>query len=301
MVTPEKENINYMTTNQYSIAILLPTRGRTAALSRSVISLFNRAVNPKSIQLLLAFDNDDDIGRDHFTNELEPWLIEKDIAYMAMEFEPVGYIRLNEYFNALAINADADWLMTWNDDAIMDSSGWDRVITAHTGQFKLLALHTHNDHPYSIFPIIPKAWIDVTKHYSPHQMIDAWVSQQAYMLDIFKRIDVWATHDRHDLTGNNTDSTFKARVALEGHLDTPGDFHHMATVNLRMIETETIANYMKSVGLDTTFWENVLLGEQYPWARLVENDTNKQMAQFVVDTPLSTMHPLLAGTVKYKL
>ena len=58
---------------------------------------------------------------------------------------------------------------------------------------------------------------------------------------------------------------------------------------------------MKSVGIDTTWWENVKLGDQYPWAKLKENDTNKQMAQFVVDTPLDTVHPLLAGAVKYKV
>ena len=281
MVTPEKEKINYMTTNQYSIAILLPTRGRTTALSRSVISLFNRAVNPKSIQLLLAFDNDDDIGRDHFTNELEPWLIEKDIAYMAMEFEPVGYIRLNEYFNALAINADADWLMTWNDDAIMDSAGWDRVITAHTGQFKLLALHTHNDHPYSIFPIVPQIWVELLGHLSLHQMIDAELSQIAYMLDIIEIIDIHATHEQSNLTGKH-DDTSQNKIRFENNPNHPLDFHNPRFIQQRMSNCDTLSAHMKSLGLSTTFWEEVKTNRQDTWEHMKKNDIHQHMRHFKV-------------------
>lgn len=269
-------------TNKYSIAVLLPTRGRTTSLSRSVISLINRAIALDKIQILLAFDNDDTVGKEHFQNELEPWLIDRKVNYTAMEFEPLGYARLNEYINALAEEADADWLFVWNDDAIMDSAAWDRTINKHNGQFKLLALHTHNEHPYSIFPIVPKEWIDATGYYSAHQMIDAWVSQQAYMLNIFERIDIWATHDRHDLTGGNADSTFTARTSFEGNPNNPQDFHHLGYINLRFQDTEKLANYMKTIGLDTTWWEKVKTGQQYPWIKLIENDTNKQMNQFTV-------------------
>ena len=289
MVTPEKENINYMTENQYSIAILLPTRGRTTALLRSITTLFDLAVSPTAIQLMLAFDTDDDVGLTYFRDELEPWLIEKDIAYTAMEFDPIGYVRLNEYYNAMAVETDADWIMIWNDDAIMDSTGWDQVIASYTGQFKLLAVHTHNDHPYSIFPIIPKSWIAVTKNYSSHQMIDAWVSQQAYLLDIFKRIDVWVTHDRHDLTGNNTDSTFEGRIALEGHPDVPGDFHYIDTIILRLNQTQALADYMKSIGLDTTWWENIKLDKQEPFSKLKKNDINGQMRHFSSTIPANRL------------
>ena len=209
--------------NEYSIAVLLPTRGRTDALSRSVISLVNRAVMLDKIQLMFAFDNDDDVGKAHFTEHLQPWLDSKGVDYTAMEFEPLGYGRLNEYINALAQQASADWLFFWNDDAIMDSSGWDKVISGYTGQFKLLAVHTHKDHPYSIFPIVPKAWQDVLGYLSPHPLTDAWLSQVAYKLDIWERIPVHVTHDRRDLTGNNNDQTFNSRNMdqLEGNPNNP--------------------------------------------------------------------------------
>jgi hypothetical protein len=76
-----------------------------------------------------------------------------------MTFKPMGYGRLNEYINELAKNSSADWLFFWNDDAVMETQGWDEKITEHTGEFKLLAVHTHHDHPYSIFPIVPKSMV----------------------------------------------------------------------------------------------------------------------------------------------
>ena len=121
--------------SEYNIAVLLPTRGRTDALSRSVISLVNRAVNLAKVQFMFGFDDDDVIGQTHFNEELKPWLEEKGVHYTAMMFEPLGYIRLNEYVNTLALNSDADWLMFWNDDAVMETTAWDRTISEFTGQF----------------------------------------------------------------------------------------------------------------------------------------------------------------------
>lgn len=267
---------------KYSIAILLPTRGRTGALSRSVMSLINRAVNPDKVQLLLAFDDDDAEGIAHFQSELEPWLISKKVNYDAQIFEPMGYARLNEYVNALAVASDADWLMFWNDDAMMDTAGWDKQITNQTGQFKCLSVHTHNDHPYSIFPIVPREWLDLLGYLSPHQISDAWLSQQAYLLDNFERIPVWVTHDRHDLTGNNNDATYQNRVMYEGNPNDPRDFHHMRWNLRRMEDVEKLSLYMDSRGIDTSWWKNVKLGTQDPWTKLQQNDVNNQCKQFQI-------------------
>jgi 2-polyprenyl-3-methyl-5-hydroxy-6-metoxy-1,4-benzoquinol methylase len=270
--------------NQYSIAVLLPTRGRTRALGHSVKSLINRCTIPESVQLLLGFDTDDKIGRKYFEEELQPWLDEKEIAYTAMEFEPMGYHRLNEYVSALGQASSADWLFFWNDDAVMETTGWDKIIENYTGQFKILAVHTHRDHPYSIFPIVPRAWMEQLGYLSPHPLTDAWISQIAYKLDIWERIEVYVTHDRHDLTGNNKDATFDARdmKKLEGNPQNPKDFHNPAWIGLRMKETEILSMYMEQQGLDITWWKNIKLGKQEPWEKLKLNDVNNQMAHFKI-------------------
>lgn len=267
-------------TNEYKIAILLPTRGRTAALDRSLIGLLKKAHDLSSIQLLLGLDSDDTVGITHFQDELQPQLDDLGVDYTAMVFEPMGYGRLNEYINELAKNSSADWLFFWNDDALMETDRWDVEIARHTGEFKLLAVHTHKDHPYSIFPIVPRAWLDVIGHLSLHSMTDAWLSQIAYCVDIWQRIDVTVIHDRADLTGNNQDDTYKNRELLEGNPNNPKDFHNRTQAANRWRECHTLADYMKSNGIDTTFWENVVAGKQDPWEKLKENDINSQMVQF---------------------
>lgn len=265
---------------KYKIAILLPTRGRDTALSRSVISLVNRAVQLDTVQIMFGFDDDDQVGFEHFQQELQPWLDDKGVNYTAISFERMGYGRLNEYVNALAAESDADWLVFWNDDAIMDSSGWDKIIAGYTGQFKLLAFHTHKDHPYSIFPIVPREWFDHMGYLSPHQISDAWLSQTAYMLDIWERIPVYVTHDRHDLTGNNGDETFENRPMYEGNPQDPRDFHHISWIQRRMFDCDKLCEILKIKGVDTGFWDRVKAKTQDPWEKLKANDVNKQMMQF---------------------
>lgn len=269
-----------MSTPEYDIAILLPTRGRDGMLERSVKSLIDLADIPIRIQIMFGFDKDDEVGTQYFVNELQPWLDENRVNYTAMTFNPLGYIRLNEYVNELARKSDARWLVFWNDDAVMETQGWDTKIMDWDGQFKLLAFHTHNDHPYSIFPIVPRAWLDLLGYLSPHQISDAWLSQQAYMLDIWQRIEVDVLHDRHDLTGNNNDATFQHRPMLEGNPKDPNDFHSTKQMDRRHRDAWKIAGYLDSQGHDMSFIKNVFAGTQDPWEKLAKNDVNKQMVQF---------------------
>jgi hypothetical protein len=266
-----------MSKHEYKIVILLPTRGRTDALERSVKSIFSTADDPKSIQIRFAFDDDDEIGFGYFTKKLQPWMDKQGINYEAMQFAPMTYGGLNVYYNTLAEGVSTDWFFVWNDDAIMDTKGWDTVVNSYTGQFRLLKLHTHNEHPYSIFPIIPSEWYDTIGYFSRHQMIDAELSQIAYMLDLMEIIDVSCEHDRADLTGNNADETDKVRVRYEGNPNDPRDFHNVNMGRGRQNDALRLEAYMKENGIDTSFWENVKVGKQDPWVKLKANDPNGQM------------------------
>ena len=268
--------------HEYKIAIILPTRGRTATLTRSLVGLLEKAADLDSIQVLLGLDTDDTTGLKYFEESLQPQLDEMEVAYTAMTFEPLGYSRLNEYINTLSKNSDADWIFFWNDDALMESDNWDLEIVKRTGQFKLLAVHTHQDHPYSIFPIVPRAWLDLVGHLSLHSMTDAWLSQIAYLVDIWERIEVNVLHDRADLTGNNLDATYKERELLEGNPSNPRDFHNPKMTQLRMQECEIIDTYLKSQGSTSTWWDRIKTGKQDPWEKLRENDINDQMRQFIL-------------------
>lgn len=268
--------------NEFSIAVLLPTRSRTDALTTSVKSIIELANNVSHLQLIFGFDNDDKVGLDHFAQEIQPWLDQHDVVYEAMSFKSMGYAGLNRYYNSLAKSTSADWLFVWNDDAVMETQGWDSVIEQYTGQFKLLKVHTHNDHPYSIFPIVPRAWYDLLKHLSRHQMIDAELSQLAFLLDIMQVIDVNVTHNQVELTKDATDP-LKPKVRFEGNPSNPIDFHHPQTSAQRYTDCDAIAAYMKTIGLDTGWWESVKSGKSYAWEKLVALDVNRQMSQFVME------------------
>jgi hypothetical protein len=246
------------------------------------MGLLEKADDLSSIQVLLGMDTDDTVGIEHFQQELQPQLDRLGVDYTAMTFEPMGYGQLHDYVNTLARNSSADWMFFWNDDAVIETFGWDTEIVRHTGEFKLLAVHTHNDHPYSIFPIVPRAWLDLIGHLSLHSMNDAWLSQNAYCVDVWKRIEVNVLHDRADLTGNNLDSTYKQRELLEGNPGNPRDFHHPAQTQLRLQECDKLHAYLKSIGQATDWWDRVKAGDQDPWQKLRENDPHGQMRQYKV-------------------
>lgn len=259
-----------MSKNKVDISLLLPTRGRTDMLKRSLESLISTATNPSRIELLLGIDEDDVSTKEYIQNEIAPILRDAGIDCRANVFKPLGYENLHVYVNTLAANATGDWMFFWNDDGIMVTQGWDDVITSYTGQFKLLGPRdNHDGHPYAIFPIVPKDWFMLMGHLSQNAQNDAWLSHIAYMLDIFQRIDVEFIHDRADITGNNDDETFQNRKYMEGNPDDPRDFGHADMQKARVSSAYKIAWFLEKIGQRSTWWDAVVAGTQNPFEKMV--------------------------------
>jgi hypothetical protein len=263
--------------NKIDISILLPTRGRAQALMSSIQSLLTLAEDFASIEVLFGVDNDDVVGMENMLNNVCPWIEEHKINHKILVFEPQGYNNLHRYVNGLAEHSQGSWLFFWNDDAVMKTQSWDARIREHTGEFKLLSVHTHNEHPYSIFPILPRKWFEILGHVSQHSSNDAWVSQIAYYLDIFERIEVYCDHNRFDVTGENNDATYQQRRIMEGDPAQLGDLNHPDMVKLRTNDTAALATWMQDQGLDLTFFIDVWQSLHDPWAKMRANDTNNQV------------------------
>ena len=262
-----------MSTHDFDISVLLPTRARTDMLFRSIQTLFDLADNKDRIYLLVGFDRDDAKGIDYFSQEIQPWLADNDIEYSAMIFEPMGYENMNVYYNWLAKKQSADWYFVWNDDATMITQGWDTVVCNCKDDFQILKVHTHHEHPYSIFPIVPHKWYELLGTLSRHQMIDAEISQMAYMIDTVKIVDIDVIHEPSPVP----------KVRFENSVDDTRDFHHKSWRDQRMKDCAILATYMHSVDPSSTeFFRNVLEGRQDPWEKLVANDINKQQIQFPI-------------------
>lgn len=263
--------------NGISISILLPTRGRAQALMSSIQSLCTLAEDFSSIEVLFGVDNDDVVGMENMLHNVCPWIEQNKINHKIVVFEPQGYNNLHTYVNGLAEHSQGYWLFFWNDDAVMKTPAWDARIRERTGEFKLLSVYTHNDHPYSIFPILPRQWFEILGHISQHSSNDAYVSQLAYYLDIFERIDVHCDHNRYDITGINNDATYQQRRIMEGNPSQPGDLNHPDMIKLRTDDAAKLATWMQDQGLDLTFFIEAWEGRQDPWAKMRANDTNNQV------------------------
>lgn len=252
------------------ISVLLPTRKRGEVMVNSVRGLVEKSAHPDHLEILFGIDADDGDTLTRIQEDLAPFLQERGVEARATQFEPMGYAQLHEYVNTLASASTGEWLFFWNDDAVMVTEGWDEEIRSHDGEFKLFGpTDNHNGHPYAIFPIVPRDWFICLDHLSQNAQNDAWLSQIAYMLDIFERLEFEVIHDRADITGNNNDETFAAREYQEGNPEREGDFDHERNRRARFASAAKLAWFMERTGRDTTWWERVKAGQQNPFEKMV--------------------------------
>lgn len=262
------------------ISIMLPTRKRPDMLRKSIQSLIDTASSMDGIELLLAIDSDDEITRDFLNNELVPELNEKNIAMRAFTFERLGYKRLNEYSNYMSRESFGEWVILWNDDAIMKTKNWDKKIMKYSGQFKVLRFKdNHNEHPNSIFPCVPRDWICLFDTLSPHQVTDSWVSQIAYIAGVMQNChEVYVHHDRFDLTGNNKDEVLQEREFLDNDPSNPDDLNHPTQLQLKLEWGKKLDWYLKSIK-QSPGWLDQWLEDPNNfdlWSDFKKNDPNNQ-------------------------
>ena len=253
------------------ISIILPTRGRTGgALQDSIKSLLELADDPTKVEIMLGVDNDDKETIEWINTDAAKFVEPYGCECKAKIFQPLGYSKLNIYVNLLCHASTGDWLVLWNDDCLMQTSGWDSVVRSYDGQFKLLAPKDNHDHPFAIFPIIPADWFTLCDAWSINAQNDTWVSVIAKMNDIFERIDINVLHDRADLTGGNDDDTFANRQYMEGNPENPEDFNHPNMQQARMHHASKIDWFLKKMNIvqSPSPFEKFVKGEFNPFADL---------------------------------
>ena len=216
------------------ISILLPTRKRTEAVIKSIGSLLSTASDPSRIEILIAYDDDDEESREFFSTTWFPFLEQCGATTNVFETERFGYLRLYKYVNLLAEHATGDWLMFWNDDALMLTDNWDTEIAKNDGYFGLLRMPCVNmNHPFALFPIIPREWVDYFGCVSPVNHSDWWIYHVTNNVGMMKNIPVNVYHDRADVTGGNNDETFAEQSYDSDGKDptNPEDYAHPARQN----------------------------------------------------------------------
>lgn len=225
------------------IMALLPTRDRLELLERSIKSLVNFADEPGQVCILLGLDPDD--YQDHMA--AYNWLVAAYAPHVALMVMPerFGYARLHEYINRLAAAApEGDWLMLWNDDAVMMTAGWDEaVMDQDPGVLWPEANHCLDG---NIFPIWPQAWTRKIGHVSLSCNVDVWIGDLGRATGTQRRVPVFVFHDRYDVTGQNDDRTYREGRAAHFHADVnePG-YDSEANLQARADEADIVRELIR--------------------------------------------------------
>ena len=211
------------------ISIILPTRKRTKTLINSLNSLLATAKDTSRIEILIAYDDDDEESKEFFATTWASYIAQSNSTSKIFETPRYGYLKLNRYVNFLGRNATGRWIMSWNDDALMLTDHWDEEIVKNNDWFGLLRMPCVNhNHPFALFPIIPRSWIDMFGCISPVTHSDWWIFHVASVAGRMKNIEVNVYHDRADLSGGNNDQTYReTSYDADGkNPDNPDDYSH---------------------------------------------------------------------------
>ena len=156
---PEQENRKTNT-----VAVLIPSRGRREQLQETIDNLLAKAHGP--IRILVRLDEDE------FAQPWAPIVKWEDRRKLTVfGGERFGYSGLHKYYNELAEDSGCDWLMLWNDDAIMETDGWDELIHQHGGGLKVLNLTGK----LNLFPVISGELYETLGHMSLQAHCDSWL------------------------------------------------------------------------------------------------------------------------------
>ena len=184
------------------ISLLLPSRHRPVLLKRSVYTAYALAADVGNLEVLIGADPDDDV-----TQELGAELHERYPGVRLVQApRRYGYQQFHEYFNLLAGVAGGDWLVLWNDDAIMKTFHWD--VQMESFPPGVLSLITVNHRPFNTFPAVHRKVYQAMGHYSQSIHCDSWVHDVGAEAGCLRDTSIEVVHDRADLTGNNADHIY---------------------------------------------------------------------------------------------
>lgn len=199
--------------NNILVSILLPTRNRISLVERSITSMLSNSKDPGRVEIVIAYDDDDLASNEYFKSAKWHDLIKSfDASEQIIVCSPQGYHGLHHYYTAMAKQAQGQWFMIWNDDAVMLTAEWDQHVENNKDFVGMLHMTTENFKPtLTLFPLIPRVWLDLFGEVSQHQLNDSWVQDICHKADAVQEIPVMVFHDRYDVTGNNLDETYQQR------------------------------------------------------------------------------------------
>lgn len=185
-----------------AVSVLLPSRRREALLRGSIASLAATAAHPGQVEVLVAADPDD-AATQGFT------MATPVTVRVLTTPRRWGRGSLHEYYNWLAPHAAGEWLLIFNDDAVMETPGWDQIICAKKPGVVVVGSN-HGDH---MFLAVPAAWAQAAGYLSPTPDIDNFLFDVGHRLGLLRRPPLQVFHSPPYVTGANDDETYREGCA----------------------------------------------------------------------------------------
>lgn len=157
------------------ISVMIPSRGRPEGLKNSIKSLLATATG--NVEIIVRLDSDDP------HTDLPPGIT-------LMTGPRHGYRYLHRYYNEMAQCAKGQWLMLWNDDAVMTEKGWDREIGQQPEEMSVLNISG----AFNIFPVVHRSLYEVLGHISLQAHSDTWLQSIARETGIEKHVPLEFRH-----------------------------------------------------------------------------------------------------------
>lgn len=175
----------------FKIGIILPTKERSVKFSRMLDSFLKNTLNPHRIYFLILFDENEKEKEDYY-KIIENGKFEKfNFSIFEKDFETNS-----KRINYLVENCNCEILLSFNDDAIIDSRNWDDIIDKEFSKIEY-------DSPYCIwpecgqkypylhtdFPIVNYVWVNklgyLAKDIFLHWWVDTWICELCFVYKKF--------------------------------------------------------------------------------------------------------------------
>jgi hypothetical protein len=180
------------------ISVPMPSRGRRAMMVASLDSLRGTAARPDLLEFLIAYDPDDP-GTGHLAREYGAYAWEAPHRY--------GFAGQSLYYAALLNETAGEWLLlTWSDDGLMQTPGWDEKLRACPAG--TVAYLDGNYPGLTCFPAVHADALAAVGRLSPLPSLDTWFEEIGRTADVLVTPGIYVHQDRPDLTGCPPDQTY---------------------------------------------------------------------------------------------
>ncbi len=217
------------------VSVIFPSRGRFNHLVKTLDSIIDNCSDVTKIEILVKLDDDD-----FETLEKINSYKNIDLINVRISNRKKGYESLNEFYNELYEVSTGEFIFCINDDVIIETQNWDKLIEVYSGQ--LVCLHHNPTYPHNdgwYFPIVSKKILDVIGCVSKSVFYDSYILKLLENLDVFRNINLSINHSLiHDsTTSEKCESIKKNRESTEWEF-----FYEKKP--LLMIDREKVINYL---------------------------------------------------------